>query len=112
MRLAAYGHGVDVTQQLRARIEERILAELGQFGRRVGRVTVRLHRPADDGGDLWTCHILVELLPSGGLGLGDTGCGPLGALDRAVGRLATAVALQLSIKRGHRDSRATAYALR
>jgi putative sigma-54 modulation protein len=56
----------DLTQALRAYIDRRLLFALGRFGRRVGRVRVRitdLNGPR--GGVDKACHVSAEFLPSG-----------------------------------------------
>jgi ribosome hibernation promoting factor len=56
----------DLTEALQSYIERRLHFSLGRFGRRVGRVTVRitdLNGPR--GGADKSCHVSAELLPSG-----------------------------------------------
>ncbi len=96
MQLVIHGHGVEITQDLFSQIEAQLLSTLERFGRRVGRVTVRLHRPADDGGTLCTCHVLVDLHPVGGLGVGEHAPGVMAAVERASERAGTAVASELT----------------
>lgn len=111
MRLFVHGHDVEVTPDLRFQVERRILSGLERFGRRVGTVTVRLQRPVDGAGGLWTCHILVDLHPSGGLGLGETAPELLAAVDRASERVGAAAARELARRHARRDGRASGYAM-
>lgn len=57
----------DLTEALQSYIERRLLFSLGRFGRRVGRVRVRITDVnALRGGADKVCHVSAELLPSGG----------------------------------------------
>lgn len=85
--------GVEVGPRLRASIEERLRAALGAFGGRISHVHVRLYGDIEGTG-LNACYVRVDSAPSGGLALGDTAPDIEGALDRAVSRIATAVARQ------------------
>lgn len=56
----------DLTQALRAYVERRLHFSLGRFGRRVGRVTVCISDLNGlRGGVDKSCHVSVELMPSG-----------------------------------------------
>ena len=57
----------DLTEALHSYIERRLHFSLGRFGRRMGRVRVRITDVnALRGGADKVCHISAELLPSGG----------------------------------------------
>jgi len=57
----------NLTEALQSYIERRLHFSLGRFGRRVGRVSVRITDVnALRGGADKVCHISAELLPSGG----------------------------------------------
>lgn len=94
MRLAIHGHNVEITPDLYSRVERRVLSALRRFGRRVRRMTVRVH--AGTGDTMTSCHILVELNPSGGLGLGETAPDLETAIDRAAERVGGVVGLELA----------------
>lgn len=56
----------DLTEALQSYIERRLLFSLGRFGRRVGRVRVRISDVNSvRGGADQACHVSAELLPSG-----------------------------------------------
>ena len=56
----------DLTEALHSYIERRLYFSLGRFGRRVGRVKVRITDiNGPRGGADKSCHISAELLPSG-----------------------------------------------
>jgi ribosome-associated translation inhibitor RaiA len=110
MRLVVHGHDVEVTPEVHSPVERRVLPILETFGRRVGRVTVRLHGAgAEDA--VTTCHILVELHPSGGLGIGEAASNPATAIDRAAQRARDAVTRELVRRRGLPDGRSLAFGL-
>jgi hypothetical protein len=73
-------------------------------------VTVRLHVAAGPE-DAVTCHILVELHPSGGLGIGEAASNLTTAIDRAAQRARDAVARELERRRGLPDARSFAFGL-
>jgi len=108
MRLVVHGHDVEVTPEVHSHVERRLLPALQTFGKRVGRVTIRLHG-AEDG--VATCHILVELHPSGGLGVGEAASNPATAIDRAAQRAHDVVARELARRRGLPDARSLAFGL-
>ena len=57
----------DLTEALQTYIERRLHFSLGRFGRRVGRVRVRITDVNGlRGGADKACHVSAELLPSGG----------------------------------------------
>lgn len=57
----------DLTEALQSYIERRLHFSLGRFGRRVGRVRVRISDVNGiRGGTDKACHVSAELLPSGG----------------------------------------------
>lgn len=100
MRIVVHGHNVEMTPDIHSQVERRILRTLEDFGKRVGRVTVRLHVAVGGENAVTTCHILVELHPSGGLGIGETGSTLATAVDRAARRASDAVARELTRRTG------------
>ena len=66
MQLQVRGRNIELTEALRAHVERRLQFALSRFGQRIGRVLVRL---ADvngpRGGDDKSCHVDVNLFPSG-----------------------------------------------
>lgn len=89
MQLVIHGHNVEITPDLYARVERRVLAALRRFGTRVVRMTVRVH--AGTGDTMTSCHMLVEFTPSGGLGLGETAPDLERAVERAAERVGGAI---------------------
>jgi ribosome-associated translation inhibitor RaiA len=111
MRLVVHGHNVEITPELYSHVEGQVLSTLGTLGRQVGRVTVRIHAPAGAEDAMTACHILVELHPSGGLGIGDAAPNVETAIDRAAERAGGAVRRELARRRGLPDGRSLAYGL-
>jgi ribosome-associated translation inhibitor RaiA len=99
MQVVVHGHGVEITPALQAQVAGQALAALGRFGGRIGRVTVRLHAPSNEAGELAICHVLVDIHPSGGLGVGEAAPSLDAAADRALGKAGAAVSAQLMRRR-------------
>ena len=108
MRLVVHGHNVEITPELYSHVEGRVLSSLGTLGRQVGRVTVRVHAPAGAEDAITSCHILVEIHPSGGLGMGDTAPNVEMAIDRAAERAGVAVRRELARRCGLPGGRSAA----
>jgi hypothetical protein len=102
---------VAVTPELAALVEARMRSALKGVGKRVGQVTVRLHRPPDAAEGLWTCHVLVDLRPSGGLGLGENAAQLVTAIDRASRRAGAAASAELARRRITRPDRPLVHAM-
>jgi ribosome-associated translation inhibitor RaiA len=85
MELLVHGHDVEITPELRSHIERQLEPSLGSLEMLVARVTVRLHAPAGTEDAVTTCHILIELRPSGAVGSGESALKPQTALDPAAG---------------------------
>ena len=86
-------HGVKLEGRLRSSIDDELSGVLGAFGGRIGEVHVRLYPKARETG-LFTCHIRVDVLPSGGVALGERAAD----LETAVAR--TAAELGPAVRRG------------
>ena len=111
MRLVVHGHNVEITPEIYSHVEGRVLSSLGTLGRQIGRVTVRVHAPVGTEDVMTICYILVELHPSGGLGIGDAAPNVETAIDRAAGRAGGAVRRELERRRGLPAARSLAYGL-
>ncbi len=109
MQVVVHGHGVEITPELHAQVARQALAALGRFGGRIGRVTVRLHAPSGGADELAICHILVDIHPCGGLGVGDAAPSLEAAADRALGRASAAVSDELTRRRWLREQGSLAY---
>ncbi len=94
VRLLIHGHNVEMTPDLYSRVERRVLSALRRFGRRVTRTTVRVHAGTED--TMTSCHILVELQPSGGMGFGESAPDLETAVDRAAERVGGAIGRELA----------------
>ena len=81
------------------------------LGEQIGRVTVRVHAPVGTEDAMTICHILMELHPSGGRGVGDAAPNVRTAIDRAAERAGSAVGRELARRRGLPDGRSLAYGL-
>jgi ribosome-associated translation inhibitor RaiA len=86
MELLVHGHNVEITPELRSHLERQLESSLGSLEMLVARVTVRLHAPAGTEDAVTTCHILLELRPSGAVGIGESALKPQTAVDRAAER--------------------------
>lgn len=102
MRLVVHGHNVEITPELHAHLERQLESSLGDLGALVGRVTVRFHAPVGTEDAITTCHILVELRPSGALAIGESALRP----ETAVVRAAERAGRELARRRGLAPSRA------
>ncbi len=109
MQIVVLGHGVEVTRDLSSDVARRALSALGGFGKRIGRVTVRLHAPASGAEALVTCHILVDIHPSGGIGIGHTAPSLESAVDGALARALGATDHELEQRGRLPERRALAY---
>jgi len=92
-KLGIYGHNVEITPDLHSYVERQVSA-LWRFGRRVRSITVRLH--AGTGDAMTSCHIALELHPSGGLDIGEAGPNLRQIIDRAGERAGRALGRELA----------------
>ena len=86
MELVIHGHNVEITPDLRSHLERQLESLLGALEMLVTRMTVRLHAPAGSEDAVTTCHILLELRPSGTVGIGESALKPQTAVERAAER--------------------------
>ncbi len=100
MELLVHGHNVEITPELRSHLERQLESSLGSLEMLVSRVTVRLHAAAGTEDAVTTCHILLELRPSGAVGIGESALKPETAVDRAAERARQ----QLARRRGRTSS--------
>jgi hypothetical protein len=94
-RITINGQGVEITNDVRRLIERDLRAALEPYGGRIAFAHVRLWEPIDSVGPT-TCHIRVDLKPSGGLALGTTAPDLAKAVRRASERVGAAVANRLA----------------
>ena len=94
-RVAIHGQGVEIVDELRDLVEERLMRDLRPFARRIVAAHVRLWVPTEDDRPA-ICHVRVELRPSGGLALGETGSSLATAIGRATERMGMALGAQLA----------------
>jgi ribosome-associated translation inhibitor RaiA len=94
-RVAIHGQGVEIADEVRSLVEERLRRDLRAFAGRIVVAHVRLWTPTDGNAPV-ICHVRVELRPSGGLALGETGANLTMAVDRATERMKTALGSQLA----------------
>ncbi len=95
-RVAINGQGVQLVDELLRRlVEERLWTELRAHARKIVVAHVRLWVPMDADGPV-ICHVRVELRPSGGLALGETGSDLGTAVARAAERMRVALGAQLA----------------
>jgi ribosome-associated translation inhibitor RaiA len=99
----------DLTEALQSYIERRLHYSLGRFGRRVGRVRVRITDVnALRGGVDKACHISAELLPAGGTLIQEAVDANLyAAIGRATEGIGHSVARALGRNRARRRNRET-----
>lgn len=99
----------DLTKALQSYIERRLHFSLGRFGRRVGRVRVRITDVnAVRGGTDKACHVSAELLPSGGTLIQQAVDANLYvAIGRATEGIGHSFARALGRNRGRRRNRET-----
>jgi ribosomal subunit interface protein len=101
MRLDIFGQGMDVSETLRTRVEQRLRYTLSRFGRRIVRVVVLLGVLNASRADTDTgCRITVSLVRLGQVIVEDTDANMCAAIDRAVDRAGRLV--QLRLGRGRR----------
>jgi ribosome-associated translation inhibitor RaiA len=94
-RIAMHGQGVEIADEVRSLVEDRLRRDLRAFAGRIVVAHVRLWAPTDGNAPV-TCHVRIELRPSGGLALGETGSNLTMAVDRASERMKTALGSQLA----------------
>ena len=107
-RITINGQGVEITNDVRQLIENNLRAVLEPYGGRIAFAHVRLWEPIDSVGPT-TCHIRVDLKPSGGLALGATAPDLAKAVRRASERVGAAVENQLACRTAAGASRSTAW---
>jgi hypothetical protein len=93
-RLMVFGHNVEVTKELTAYIESHVDSALRPFGKRIGVVCVRLHQASDPHAQV-SCYIRVDLIPSGGLALGEFAPAARQAIAVTTRRIAAAVGREI-----------------
>ena len=96
-RVAIHGHGVEIVDDLRGLIERRLRRDLLPFAGRIVVAHVRLWVPTEGDGPA-ICQVRVELRPSGGLALGETGSSLATAVGKATERMGMALGVQLARK--------------
>ena len=89
-----HSQAVELDGPFRTSIEEQLQRALAGLGRRIGHVHVRLYGEAGGEG-VCTCYVRVDLLPGGGVALGETAGDPATAVTRAVLRIGAAVRQRL-----------------
>src|SRR5581483_6014928 len=98
----------DTAEVLKGYIERRLRFALGRFGDRVGHVTVRVSRNANE----HECRISTELMPFGRVAGKDTDADLFSAVDRAAGRVGRLFGRELqrvrALRRSHESVRAAA----
>ena len=111
-KTTVHSHGVDVDGQWRSSIEQQMRRALSGLDSRIGHVHVRLYGEAGGTG-LHTCYIRVDMLPSGGVALGDTAPDLEGAVARAAARIGGAVRREIERGRwsGGRTATTSGYSL-
>ena len=88
-KTSLYTSGADLNARLRTAIERTVRAGLGGLEGDIGHVHVRVYGDVEPG--LHTCYVRVDVLPRGGIALGDTAAGIEEAVSRAVSRIAAAL---------------------
>ena len=94
-RVAVHGQGLDVAEETRRLVEERLRTDLGAYRERIVAAQVRLRTPSHGNAPV-TCNVRVDLRPGGGLALGETGSDVTMALGRASVRMKTALGARLA----------------
>lgn len=94
-----HSQAVELDGPLRTSIEQQVLRALAGLGLRIGHVHVRLYGEAGGEG-VCTCYVRVDLLPGGGVALGETAGDPATAVARAVERIGVAVRKRLEQRLG------------
>ena len=89
-----HSQAVELDGPLRTSIEQQVLHALAGLGPSIGHVHVRLYGEAGGEG-VCTCYVRVDLLPGGGVALGETAGDPGTAVTRAVQRVGVAVRKRL-----------------
>ena len=86
-----HAHAIEVDSRLRTSIEQQMAEAVGEWGPRVGHVHVRLYGEVGEP-TLCTCFVRVDLLPNGGVALGDSATDPARAIALTAARIGAAVA--------------------
>jgi hypothetical protein len=99
MKTTMHSQAVELDGRLRTSIEQQVARALAGLGKRIGHVHVRLYGEAGKEG-VCTCYVRVDLLPGGGVALGETAGDATTAVARAVERIGLAVRQRLE-QSGH-----------
>ncbi len=98
MKFLLYGHGLDITPEVRASVERTLSSALDSTSQREVRdMTVRLQQPAEVN-DLVSCDVAVSLSPSGEVVLSEVAP----TAGEAAKRIATGLGSALSAGRARR----------
>jgi hypothetical protein len=89
-----HAQAVELDGPLRRSIEQQVLRALAGLGPPIGHVHVRLYGEAGGAG-VCTCYVRVDLLPAGGIAVGETAGDLATAVARALDRIAVAVRKRL-----------------
>jgi hypothetical protein len=93
--VAIHGQGVEISEEVKSLVGDRLRRDLRAFAGRIIVARVRLWSPPDGNAPV-TCQVRVELRPSGGLALGETCSSLPTAVERATGRMKAALRAQLA----------------
>jgi ribosome-associated translation inhibitor RaiA len=96
-RIAIHSQGLEIGDELRDLVEARLRKNLGPYAAQIVVAHVRLWTPME-GDEPGVCQVRVELRPSGGLALGETGCNLATAVERAADRMKGALAASFARK--------------
>jgi ribosome-associated translation inhibitor RaiA len=98
-RIAIHSQGLEIGDQLRDLIEARLRKNLGPNAARIVVAHVRLWTSTEGDGPA-VCQVRVELRPSGGLALGETGSNLATAVERATDGMREALGASFVRKEG------------
>ncbi len=90
-------HDIELDGRLRRSIEQQIAEAVGVWAPRVGHVHVRLYGEAGES-TLCTCFVRVDLLPNGGVALGDSATDPARAIALTAARIGAAVRREMEAR--------------
>ena len=106
MKLELRAKGIQVTEKLRAHIDQRLRSALGRFGDRVRRVSVSLKDiNGPKGGEDIRCEIRAQIANSGSLVIQETNTNSFAAVARASARARQTLARQIGRIKARRRGR-------